>query len=271
MNRMTNIIKLTFFVFLAYASIDSFAAPTIESWETQKGTRVLFIAAPEIAMLDVRVTFDAGSARDGATKGLASATNQLLVEGAGPYDADMFSALLGRTGAILENGTRRDMAFIGIRTLTEPDNLRASLDLLRLAVINPRFDENAVARVKAQTIIRMRVASQQPGAIAEQEFYRQLYDGHPYGSPPDGEPETVDQIERESLVSFHRSFYVSENALISLVGGIDRAQAELIAEEISSGLAKGVAPPSLPSPKESTVSFFNQEFKQDYKNLIQLS
>ena len=257
---MKKIIKCAFLVFIAYTSIDSFAGPAIESWETQKGTRVLFIAAPEIAMLDVRITFDAGSARDGVSKGLASITNQLLLEGAGPYDADTFSVLLGRTGAILENGARRDMAYMGIRTLTEPDNLRASLDLLRLAVINPRFDENAVARVKAQSIIRMRVASQQPGVIAEQEFYKQLYDGHPYGSPPNGEPETVEQIERESLVSFHRSFYVAENALIALVGGIDRKQAELIAEEISSGLAKGAAPPSLPSPKESTVGFFNQEF-----------
>ena len=260
MNRMKPIIKLVLLVALACASIDSFAGPAIESWKTQKGTKVLFIAAPQIAMLDARVTFDAGSARDGVRKGLASATNQLLVEGAGTYDADMFSALLGRTGAILENGTRRDMAFMGIRTLTESDNLRASLDLLRLAVTKPRFDESAVARVKAQTIIRMRVASQQPGVIAEQEFYKQLYDNHPYSSPPDGEPRTVEQIEREDLVFFHRSFYVAENALITLVGGIDRKQAELIAEEISSGLAKGTAPPSLPSPEESTVGFFSQDF-----------
>jgi zinc protease len=260
MNKMKKIFQLGLYVSLAGSTLGCFAGPIIESWTTEKGTKVLFVAAPEIAMLDVRVTFDAGSARDGANKGLASIANQLLVEGAGPYDADMFSDLVGRTGAILEHGTRRDMAFVGIRSLTEPDKLRSSLELLRLAMTSPRFDENAVARVKGQALVRMRLGSQTPSTIVEQEFYRQLYKEHPYGSPPSGKLETVQRIEREALVSFHRSYYVAGNALITLVGDIDRSDAELLAHEISSDLIEGEAPNPLPSAEESMFGIFSQGF-----------
>lgn len=60
------------------------AGPEIQSWNTSNGARVLFVAAPDLPMVDVRVVFDAGSARDGDTPGLADMTNSLLNDGAGP-------------------------------------------------------------------------------------------------------------------------------------------------------------------------------------------
>ena len=76
--------------------LDAYAGnPTIEHWKTANGAHVYFVAAPEIPMLDVRIVFDAGSARDGVSKGLANMTSGLLKEGAGELDADGFSRRLG--------------------------------------------------------------------------------------------------------------------------------------------------------------------------------
>jgi zinc protease len=64
------------------------ATPQIQSWETENGAEVLFVAAPDLPMVDVRLAFDAGSARDGSQPGLASMTAEMLTEGAGDLDAD---------------------------------------------------------------------------------------------------------------------------------------------------------------------------------------
>ncbi|PVV06612.1 MAG: hypothetical protein B6D77_15430, partial [gamma proteobacterium symbiont of Ctena orbiculata] len=58
------------------------AAPQIQTWQTANGVEVLFVAAPEIEMVDVRIVFDAGSARDGDKQGVTSFTSNLLSEGA---------------------------------------------------------------------------------------------------------------------------------------------------------------------------------------------
>ena len=96
------------------------AVPKIEAWETANGARVLFVEARELPMLDVRVIFDAGSARDGALPGLASLTNALLPDGAGPWNTDAIAERLESVGSEFDIGAARDMAWVTARTLTEP-------------------------------------------------------------------------------------------------------------------------------------------------------
>ena len=50
---------------LALAAAPAAASPDVQQWTTDNGARVLFVSAPEIPVVDARVTFDAGSARDG--------------------------------------------------------------------------------------------------------------------------------------------------------------------------------------------------------------
>lgn len=65
--------------------------------------------APDLPMVDVRVVFDAGSARDGELPGLAQFTNAVLTEGAGEWDADALALRLEERGIELSNGSLRDM------------------------------------------------------------------------------------------------------------------------------------------------------------------
>ncbi len=63
----------------------------IQSWQTSQGAKVLFVARRELPMVDVVVTFDAGSARDGEQKGLANLTNDMLEEGAKGMSAEQIA------------------------------------------------------------------------------------------------------------------------------------------------------------------------------------
>jgi len=115
-------------------SVDSIAGPSIESWTTDAGARVLYVQAPEIPMFDVRVTFAAGSARDGEQKGVANITSALLTQGTDELDANAFSDQLGATGAKLSTGARRDMAYLGLRTMAQEEYSVPALALMEAAM-----------------------------------------------------------------------------------------------------------------------------------------
>jgi zinc protease len=207
---------------------------------------VYFVPAAEIPMFDVRVVFAAGSARDGEHAGIANLVNGLLKEGAGALDADAFSARLGATGARIDMGAERDMAYATLRTLAEPEYAEPAFDLFVDAVARPRFDVDAIERLKGQIIVALKHKQQSPDEIAEDTFFASLYDKHPYASPPDGTEAGVAALTREQIAGFHAQYYAARNAVIAIVGALDRARAEALAEALAGALPEGAAAPVLP-------------------------
>lgn len=253
MNPLRRMITLAVFALLPSAAV--LAGPHIEQWQTSNGARVYFVAAPEIPMIDTRVVFAAGSARDGAQAGVASLTNGLLNEGAGELDANAFNDALSALGAVLGHGAERDMAFASLRTLAEGEHARRALELFVLALAKPRFDQSAIDRDKARTLVALKHKEQSPDAIAEDVFYASLYPGHPYGSPPEGTQASVTALSREDIRAFHARYYVARNAVIAIVGATDKAGASAIAEQLSQALPSGeraVALPAVALPKAET-------------------
>ena len=236
------------------------AGPKIESWQTANGARVLFVAAPELPMVDVRIVFDAGSARDGERPGLASLTNELLTEGAGPWSADELAARVESVGASLGSDSLRDMAFVSVRSLTEPKALDVAVETLAAVVAVPRFEAGAIERVRNARLVSLRQQEQSAGSVASKAFYRTLYGDHPYATDPDGTAESVSAVTREALQEFHRRYYVASNAVVAIVGALDRAQAEALAQRVMAGVPAGerpakVAEPRPPAPGEHPVTF----------------
>ena len=90
-----NLIGLT----LLLLSQIGWAGVKIEHWQTEQGSRVYFVQTPSLPMVDVRVAFDAGSARDGAQFGLAALTSAMLDTGAGAWNADELANRFESVGA----------------------------------------------------------------------------------------------------------------------------------------------------------------------------
>jgi zinc protease len=222
------------------------AGPKIESWTTDKGTRVLFVQAEALPMIDVRVVFDAGSARDGDMPGLSRFTNAMLSEGAAEWDADALALRLEDRAIRLGTGSLRDMAWMSLRSLVEPAVLDVALDTGRAILAEPRFDEDATERVRQQMQIGLRSSLQSPGTVAKRRFFRTLYADHPYAHAPDGDETSLAEIGIEDMRGFHERYYVAANAVMAIVGDVDRARAEEIAERLTAGLPRGEAAPAVP-------------------------
>jgi len=224
------------------------ATPQIEHWQTANGAQVYFVAAPELPMLDIRVVFDAGSARDDKLPGLAALTNGMLEEGASGLSADTIARRFENLGAQFSAGAYRDMATAGLRSLSKPELLQPALKTFTQVLTRPDFPEKALQRVRKQMLTGLKAEEQQPGAIADKAFYHALYGSHPYASSSDGTPASVKAIRRQDLRNFYRRYYVARNAVVAIVGDLDRAAAKRLAESVVSDLPAGMAAPVLPVP-----------------------
>ncbi len=222
------------------------ASPAIEHWTTERGAAVYFVAAPEIPMLDVRLVFAAGSARDGAQPGVAALTNDMLTEGTATRSPDEFHARLDATGAILGSGSLRDMAWLSLRTLTRAPERATSLRLLAELLRAPRFDDANFARLRAQALAGLKRALESPGTLGSRAFFRALYGDHPYASPPEGTAESLARLTLADLRDFHARHYVARNLTLAIVGALSRDEAAALAESLSAALPVGEPAPALP-------------------------
>jgi zinc protease len=225
--------------------------PVIEQWNTQGGSRVLFVKAEGLPLLDVRVVFAAGSARDGEQHGVAALTSALLDTGAGSWDADAIAQRLEGVGAVLGSGASRDSAWLSLRTLTEADKLRVALETAQAVLVQPRFSPRDFQREKQRTLLALKQKEELPADIAEITYYEALYGAHPYAHLPNGRIKTVAGLKREDLIRFYRRYYVARNAMLVLVGDVSREQAEEIAASLLRGLPEGAAAEPLPAAAEN--------------------
>jgi len=230
----------------------------IKSWQTDAGSKVIFVQADELPMLDVRVVFDAGSARDGKQAGLASFTNMTLDLGAGKWSTNEIAERLDSIGASISTSALRDMAVVSLRSLTDTDILTKAMDTFVAVLHEPRFPQAEIARAGKQVLISLKSKQQNPGDIAEELFYKNLYGDHPYATPVLGTEKSVKALSRNDLIGFYKKYYVASNAVIAMVGAVDETQARKIANRLSQGLAKGQHAPALPKvpakPQSEMVS-----------------
>jgi len=232
------------------------AAIPIESWTASTGAKVFFVPSPSIPMLDVNLDFDAGSRYDPPGKaGLATLAAALLDKGAGAQDGQparneaQIADAFADTGADFGGAAGGDRGGIGLRTLTASPEREQSLRLAGQLIKAPTYPDAVVAREKQRLITAIREGDTRPGVIADKTLSKAIYPSHPYGIS--ATPESVGSITRDDLVKFWRDNYSAKRAVITLIGAIDRKEAEQIAEDLTRGLPEGVASPKLPDVQMS--------------------
>jgi zinc protease len=230
------------FLLLFAVSFNLSAAAKIMEWKTQQGVPVYYVQTQGLPLVDVRVVFDAGSARDGKQYGLASLTSTLLNASAGQWSADEVLQRFESVGAQYSTGISQDMAWLSLRSLTEKEFLEPALQTLKVLLAQPAFNAEDFERDKNRTLAALKQRKESPAEIASQFFYKALYPEHPYGNPVDGTLETVAALTPEDVKAFFKDYYVAANAMIVIVGDLSPVMAKHQAEALMSALPIGQKP-----------------------------
>ncbi|MBC9252620.1 peptidase M16 [Pseudomonas alcaligenes] len=244
----------------------------IQTWQTAEGAKVLFVAAPELPMFDLRLTFAAGSSQDDGVPGLAALTNAMLNEGVPGKDVSAIAEGFEGLGAEFGNGAYRDMAIASLRSLSAPEQRVPALQLFEQVIGQPTFPADSLARIKNQLLAGFEYQKQNPGKLAGLQLFERLYGNHPYAHPSEGSEQSIPGISAAQLRAFHAKAYAAGNVVIALVGDLSRAEAEAMAAEVSAALPKGPALAKIDQPLEPKAGPSHIEYpsKQTHLMLAQL-
>jgi zinc protease len=250
------------------------------------GARLMFVAAPELPMVNIEVIFDAGSARDGSLPGLARLTNSLLGEGSERYDVDEIAQGFESLGSEFGTASQRDMGIVKLKTLSAPEYLNPSLELFIEVISKPTFPETSYSRLRKNMLLNLEHEKASPRSLISKATWAALYPQHPYANHPGGTIATLENITRPLLTQFHKTHYTAANAVIAIVGALDWAHAKKISGQILSALPAGQAPETLPAatmpaelapihityPSQQThIRIATLSLKRDSKDLILLT
>ena len=230
---------------LFFCSFAAAATPQIQTWQTDNGAKVLFVPAKEIPMLDIRIVFDAGSARDAGLSGLAVLTNGLLSEGAAGKNSQQIAEAFESVGAQIEYDAARDMAVVGVRSLTESRYLSVAIESLTQVLTQPDFPQDAYQRELRRMKVSVKARQQSPAALAGEAFNKAVFGNHPYALPTSGTKESLQAMSLEDVKAFYKQYYVASNATVAIVGNVERWQAEEIVKAVVSALPAGDRPSAI--------------------------
>ena len=238
----------------------AYAMADIQRWKTTKGAEVWFVPAPELPMVDVRLVFDAGSARDASRTGIANITNTLIGMGDQVKDEETFAREMESLGVQFSTSALKDMAVVTLRSLTRQDILNPALTLAADALAKPTFDNKVLDRVKAQRLVELKAKQQSPASLASDRFWQKLYDNHPYSQPSEGTVATISALTSQELFAFHRHYYTANNVAVAIVGAVSRTEAEQIANRLTEALPEGQKAGALPSVPTPTAGYDRIDF-----------
>ncbi len=156
--------------------------------------------------------------------GLASFVADMLDHGTRNRTFDELSEAIESIGASLWVGGGLHVTSFGIKCLAE--DLDSVLEILGDVLRNPTFPEKETEKVRGQLLTALQERDNDTRSVANLTFLGLAYpDGHPYGRSGDGYVETVREITRDDLISFYHEYYRPQDAIISMAGAVDPAEA----------------------------------------------
>ena len=233
--------RFLFAVLMVFVSLPARADVDIKEFKSPGGINVWLLEEPSIPMVALELRFQGGASLD--AEGKRGATNLmvgLLEEGAGDLDSQGFAkaseSLAARYGYDVSDDT------VAISSVFLSENRDEAMELLRLSIIEPRFDEASLERVRGQVLSVVRSEETDPNKIAGKTFKAIAFGDHPYGSGLNGTLESVSSLTRNDIVAAHQAALAKDRMVVSVVGDITAEELGPMLDNLLGALPEKGAP-----------------------------
>ena len=248
-----------------------YAELNIQELTSQNGTKFWLAQEKSIPFVSLEIRFRGGTSMDDdKTLGAVSFMTAMLEEGSGELDAQAFSKARDSIAASFDFDVSRDSLSVSARFLS--DTREEAIQLLKQALTRPRFDQEAMERVRKQ-IISIIVSNQKnQNKIAQSKLYELTFPDHIYSSNGLGSTDKITLINGNDLRQAHKVAITKDRISISVVGDISEIQAiemldellenlpissKLLPKRVRANLDLGTVLVDYPSPQ--SVAFFTFE------------
>jgi zinc protease len=224
----------------------------IQNVTSPGGIKAWLVQDDSIPFVALDIQFKGGASMDAEGKrGATNLMTALLEEGAGKRDSTQFAQAVEDLGARMSFDTDDDTVSVSFRALSETRDQAG--DLLALALTQPRFDDTAVERVRAQVQAVIRSEATDPNSIAAKELARQAWGDHPYATSLNGTEDSVAQLTRQDLVAAKNRVLARDRVVVGASGDISAEELGQLLDRILGGLPEQATAP-LPDPARLQVT-----------------
>jgi zinc protease len=222
-------------------SICSFAAASISSTSAQamniqkvvssKGIEAWLVEDHTLPLLALQFGFPGGTSQDRAGKeGVAYFVSGMMDEGAGDLKSEAFQERVEDLAIDFSFDASRDAFTGGLKTLTK--NRGEAFRLLKLALTQPRMDQDAVDRVREQITASIKMDAEDPEKLASAAWFKLVFDGHPYANPVKGTTESIASVTPQDLKDYVRATFSRERLNVAVVGDINAEELKKALDEV---------------------------------------
>ena len=236
---------------------NAYAILPIEKLDSYKGAKAYLVQTKALPMVDIEVSIDAGDRYDPAGKsGLADMTAALMNYGVrgnrGLLNEAQIADEIADLGANIGLSVGGERAILRIRSLSRKDLRDRAVQLAGAMLSAPTYDPKIFEREKQRTMTSLLEAETKPEFVLERRFKKSVYGSYPLADSPT--VKSVGSVNANDLKGFHKQFYRGDRMIVSIVGDVDRAQANEIVQDLLKQIPQSGQPiAKLPELQRSPV------------------
>src|SRR6185295_8404072 len=176
-------------------------AMNIQEVKSPGGVSAWLVEEHSVPLIAMRFAFDGGNSQDPDGKeGVANFVSAMRDEGAGDLSSKQFQERMEDISMRMSFDDARDAFYGSFETLTE--NREKAVARLARALNQPRFDADAVERIRGQLLAGLIHAARDPDRVAAEQWSATAFAGHPSGRPVNGTSQSLQKITRDDLAAF---------------------------------------------------------------------
>ena len=214
------------------------------------GLRLITETMPHVRSVTLGVWLTRGSRHESDERGgIAHFVEHMLFKGTDTRSAEDIAQAIDSIGGQLDAFTAKEYASYYIKVLDE--HVPLAVDLLTDIVRRPAFVADEIEREKKVILEEIKMVEDTPDDLVHELFTQHFWEGHPLARPILGSRETVEALNRDTLLSYFGGAYVASNMVISAAGNVEHARVRELIEEAFGDLTPRGEPFSEAAPRVS--------------------
>jgi zinc protease len=223
------------------------ALPKVQKVVSPAGIEAWLMELHDAPLITLRMSFASGTQQDAPGKfGTATLTSYMFDEGAGPYDSAELKRRLVRIGAAFGAGASYE--YLTVSFATPSARKQEALELLRLALAEPRFDPEPLARARTYYLNGIQAAQKNPSNVASLALRQRVFGKHPLAIDWATRKAGYESVERADIEAFRRRLLARDNLKIAVAGDIDAATLGPMLDRLLGSLPAKAEPLPVPTP-----------------------
>ena len=244
--------SLTIWLLLIAFTVSFGQARKIEftEYDLPNGLHVILHQDNTTPIVAVSVLYHVGSKNEDPKRtGFAHFFEHLLFEGSENIKRGEFDKYLQNAGATNNANTSNDRTFY--YEVLPSNQLELGLWMESERMLHAKIETIGVEtqREVVKEEKRQRIDNQ-PYMSFQGEIFKRAYKEHPYQWTPIGSLDHLNAASLDEFIAFYKTFYVPENATLSIAGDIDIEQTKTLIAKYFKDIPRGTKPVPRPTVKE---------------------